>query len=175
MTAVFAKTLKGKDEIDSHAGGLSSVLRRVLIFIDGQRSVKELERLPKIGDLQDVLNTLLRGGYIMPVNELLASDNTITRNSTPLARPLPSSYTMFRPLPSEIDLETLQMARNFMCNTLNAFVGSFGASGLISRIQTAKTHQDLRDLFEEWHSAVIATRAGRKDEKNLRLKLLEII
>lgn len=180
MSVIFAKTLKGRDEIETRANGLSAVLRRVLIFIDGHRTITELERLPKIGDLQDILRMLIHGGYIEPLSD---SKKAPVQSSPTVAAPKPQSQpvqppaqpSLFRVLPAQYEPEKFQMARNFMINTLQAFVGTFGASGLISRLQAANSHQELRDLFEDWHAAIIATRAGRKDEKELRRRLLEII
>ena len=42
MGVVFAKTRKGQDEIATKAGGLTPRVRRVLIFVDGKRSVDEV-------------------------------------------------------------------------------------------------------------------------------------
>ena len=39
MGVIFAKTRKGHEEIETRSGGLSPRVRRVLIFVDGKRSV----------------------------------------------------------------------------------------------------------------------------------------
>ena len=44
MGIVFAKTRKGQDEIATKAGGLSPRVRRVLIFVDGKRTVDLSQR-----------------------------------------------------------------------------------------------------------------------------------
>ena len=69
----------------------------------------------------------------------------------------------------------LQQSRNFMANTLNAFVGSIGASSLINRIEDAKGHDDLRQLFDEWYHAIVMSREGRREAEALRTKLLQVI
>ena len=93
---------------------------------------------------------------------------------TPPPGPLPS-VTSFRELPPEGDALRLQQSRNFMANTLNAFVGSIGASSLLNRIEDAKGHGDLRQLFDEWYHAIVMSREGRREAESLRAKLLQVI
>ena len=52
MGVVFAKTQKGHDEIATKAGGLTPRVRRVLIFVDGKRSVEELRTMLLADDLE---------------------------------------------------------------------------------------------------------------------------
>jgi len=42
MGALFAKTAKGLNEITTKTGGLTPRVRRVLIFVDGNRTIIEL-------------------------------------------------------------------------------------------------------------------------------------
>jgi hypothetical protein len=69
----------------------------------------------------------------------------------------------------------LQQARNFMMNTLNAFVGALGASSLLERIEYAEGHGSLRKLYGEWHHAIAMTRDGRREAAVLRDSLLKVI
>ena len=69
----------------------------------------------------------------------------------------------------------LQMARNFMTNTLNAFVGSLGASSLLDRIEQADSHEALRAAYDEWYHAIVISRNGKREAETLRAKLLEVI
>ena len=55
MGAIFAKTGKGQAEITTKAGGLTPRVRRVLIFVDGKRSVDELRTMLTADDLQHTL------------------------------------------------------------------------------------------------------------------------
>lgn len=50
------------------------------------------------------------------------------------------------------------MARNFMTNIVNAFVGSLGTSGLLDRIDKCDGHRALRDLYDEWYHAIVMSR-----------------
>lgn len=160
MGVIFTKTRKGQEEIDTKADGLPPRVRRVLIFVDGKRTVDDLRAMLQSDDLQHTLGKLEEKGYI----ELVAGAGT----------PLPS-VTAFRELPAQSDPATLQKARNFMANTLNAFVGSLGASSLLERIERCQDHGELRALFGEWHHALVMSREGKREAETLRAKLLEII
>ena len=138
MGVVFAKTRKGQDEIATKAGGLSPRVRRVLIFVDGKRSVDDMRAMLQSDDLQHTLGMLEEEGYI-ELSGVIDAASTLKPPSGPLA-----SITAFTDLPSDPDPLRLQQARNFMTNTLNAFVGSLGNSSLLDRIEKSESHADLR-------------------------------
>lgn len=169
MGVVFAKTPKGQDEISTKAGGLTPRIRRVLIFVDGKRSVDELRSMLQSDDLQHTLGMLEEDGYI-EVAGLQETSGKVSPTQAPL-----SSVTAFSPLPAEYDPVRLQQARNFMTNTLNAFVGALGTSSLQDRIEQAGGHTELRELYDEWYHAIVMSREGRREAENLRSKLLAVI
>ena len=192
MNTIFIKTDKGRAEVDLKAGGLSAIERRVLIYIDGKRTIEDLRALPKIEDIQGIIQSLLQHGYIaanqaINTSVLQAPKPTTTNsllgggffgskaetNPTPSATPV--ATTKFRPLLSETDVSKLPMAKNFMTNTLRHFVGAFAVSGLTDRIQQSNSHAELRALFEEWLDTIVSTRQGRAESEKLRKQLLEII
>jgi hypothetical protein len=169
MAAVFAKTQKGHDEIATKAGGLTPRVRRVLIFVDGKRSVDELRGMLQSDDLQHTLGMLEEEGYIA-VSSVLGPPGTVSAPATPLP-----PVTAFRELPATGDALRLQQARNFMMNTVNAFVGSLGTSSLLDRLESAPGHEGLRALFDEWYHAIVMTREGRREAEGLRAKLLDVL
>ncbi|TXH60074.1 MAG: hypothetical protein E6Q84_05255 [Thiothrix sp.] len=188
MNAVFIKTPKGREEIESKAGGLSLLTRRVLIFLDGKRTLREVQALPKIDDVEHIIQNLEQAGYIQLISPESAPKNA--QASTPSANPLlnnqvntngvpafipPARNGNFRPLPERYDAAQLKMAKNFMANTLNAFVGTFGASALINRIERCETHEALREVYDDWLKAIMGTKQGKKDAENLKTKLLEVL
>ena len=69
----------------------------------------------------------------------------------------------------------LQLSRNFMANTINAFSGSLGNSSLLERLEAAHSLTDLRLCFDEWYQAIVISRDGRREAEALRAKLLETI
>lgn len=189
MNAVFIKTPKGREEVDSKSGGLSLIMRRVLIFLDGKRTVSEVQALPKIDDVEQIITSLEKQGYIQllsgekaatPTSQASISNanpllvNKVDSHGIPAFIPL-ASQGNFRPLPAKVDVVQLKMAKNFMANTLNAFVGTFGSSALINRIERCQDHQALREVYDDWLKAIVGTKQGKKDAENLKTKLLEVI
>ncbi|HJV91981.1 MAG TPA: hypothetical protein VJ572_00835 [Azonexus sp.] len=166
MAVIFAKTPKGHDEISTKAGGLTPRQRRVLIMIDGKRTIDELRGMLQADDLQHTLGMLEEDAYIE-----VASD---TGQAGSPAAPLPS-ITAFGELPETPDPIRMQHARNFMMNTLNAFVGALGTSSLLERIENAPDHGALRQLYDEWYHAIVMSREGKREAESLRSKLLAVI
>ena len=79
------------------------------------------------------------------------------------------------PLPAPMnDDERLEMARNFMVNTLNAFVG-IAASSLIAHVEDCSSIEDLRHLFIDWRDAISLSRDGRKRLGELDAKLAALV
>ena len=200
MTAgvVFAKTAKGVAEIDSRAAGLSARVRRVLIFVDGKRSVAALRELVQADDLTHTLGALEELGLIEVASVVEApavsragvqtsvavpavASSAVAAVAPPLApqavaagQRLPSIYA-FLGDGTEDDPRRFDMSRNFMGNTLRTFVGPVGATSLIDRIDTALDRSALRALFDEWYHAIVMSREGKRQAEDLRSKLLEII
>lgn len=168
MGVVFAKTPKGHDEIATKSGGLSPRVRRLLIFVDGKRSVEELRSMLPADDLQHTLGMLEEEGYIEFHDIVGIPPGAATPSTLP-------PITAFSELPGTPDPVRLQQARNFMINTLNAFVGALGTSSLLDRLENAAGHLELRGLYDEWYHSIVMSRDGKREAESLRGKLLNVI
>lgn len=168
MAVIFAKTDKGHAEIANRSGALGPRVRRVLIFVDGKRGVAELREMLQYDDLQHSLGLLEEEGFI----EMLGSGGAEGTHAGSEAAP---SISAFRQHPPGDEALRAQQARNFMLNTINAFVGALGASSLLERIAAARGQDELRQLFDEWYRAIVGSRDGRRQAEHLRGKLLEVI
>ena len=62
---VFSKTARGTDEMNARTAGLSLHTRRVLIMVDGKRTVAELTQYARAGEILDVLSQLETAGLIV--------------------------------------------------------------------------------------------------------------
>jgi hypothetical protein len=164
VSAVFGKTHSGLIEIETRVGGLSPRVRRLLIFIDGKRTVSDLRGLVQSDDLRHTLGMLEEDGYI----ELISMNG----KDSPAAL---LSAANFRRHPPGDDLLRLQQARNFMLNTIRTFVGALGTSSLQNRIEGARNETELRAIFDEWYHAIVTSRDGRREAEQLRSRLLEVI
>ena len=167
---VFQKTAKGAEEMTTRKYGLSPKVRRILIMVDGKRTVNLLREMIVADDLSHTLGMLEEDGYI----EVSAIANGSGAMTQPPPGPLPS-ISAFRDEPPPDDMMRLQMSRNFMENTIKAFIGTVGMSGLIDRISGAKSLAELRTYFDEWYQVIVNSRDGRRQAEALREKLLETI
>jgi hypothetical protein len=171
MGVVFTKTAKGHAEMTNKSGSLSPRVRRLLIFVDGKRTVEDLRGMLQADDLQHTLGMLEEDGYIeVSSGSASASSDSGKKEAAPLP-----SITEFTELPNPPDPIRLQMSRNFMTNTINAFVGALGTSTLLEHIENAKTHAELRAIYDEWYHTIVMSREGKREAEALRAKLLKII
>ena len=168
MGVVFTKTPKGQEEIARRSGGLTPRQRRVLIFIDGKRTVAELREMVQSDDLQHTLGMLEEEAYI----EVASVLDELGQATAPDG-PLPS-ITAFRPM-DEVGPRELEMAKNFMMNSLKAFVGPYSHLSIIEAVFAAPDHEQLREQFGPWFAAITQTIQGKRRAEDLRSQLLKII
>lgn len=166
---VFRKTTKGSEEMTTRTNAFSPRVRRILILVDGKRTVDQLRELAAADDLIHSLGLLEESGLIE-----VSSAPSRRGEATPVSAPLPPINT-FRDNPAPNDPLRLQMSRNFMANTIKVFMGTVGTSSLLTRIEDATTLEALRGCFGEWHHAIVSSRDGRREAEVLREKLLETI
>lgn len=170
MGVIFAKTQKGHDEITSKAGGLTPRERRVLIFVDGKRTVDDLRGMLQSDDLQHTLGMLEEVGYI----EVAGVKNNAGEPQPAPGEPLPS-ISAFRPIPDPPNPKEMEMARNFILNSLKTFCGPFAHQGIVEAAFSAKTHEELRWQFDPWFHAIMQTSQGKRRAEELRAQLLKVI
>jgi len=72
------------------------------------------------------------------------------------------------------DGERLALARNFMINTLNTFVG-IAASSLIEHVERAASIDELRHQYIAWREAIALTGDGRKRLAELEESLAALV
>lgn len=169
MAVVFAKTAKGQQEMTSRSGGLTPRVRRVLILIDGSRTIDDLRTMVAADDLTHTLGVLEEEGYI-EVAALRDESGDLT--APPEILP---SITAFRPLPGTPATPQLDLARNFMMNTLKTFTGPYSHLTIIEKVFSAKSHAEIREQFDPWYHAIIETRDGKRRGEELREQLLKVI
>ncbi|MFN4065165.1 hypothetical protein GO613_15670 [Azoarcus communis] len=170
MSVIFAKTQSGQDELTGRAGGLTPRQRRVLIMVDGKRTVDELRDMLHADDLQHTLGLLEESGFIEVIG-MRGEDGAVGPMPD---EPLPS-ITAFRPVPQPPDPKEMELARNFIQNTLKTFCGPFAYLHIVEAAHAAKTHEALRQQFDPWFNAIVLTREGRRRAEELRAMLLKVI
>jgi len=171
MGVIFAKTAKGQEEVATRSGGLTPRQRRVLIMVDGKRTVDELREMLQADDLQHTLGMLEEEGFIAMASVRVEATGQLR---APPPEGLPS-ITAFRPEPDPPNIKDMEMARNFMQNTLKTFCGPFAHLDIVERAYAAKTHYELRLQFDPWFHAIVQTREGKRRAEELRGMLLKVI
>ncbi len=173
---VFSKTSAGQQEIQSRSLGLAPLARRLLVLIDGKRTGAELEPFVAGQDLAPLLSELLDHGLVsIPVAPAVTS----TAPSAPIA-PTSTGKTGTDWLAALPPAETrsakeLEMARNFMTNTVNNIFGHHNRISLIEAIHNCESSSDLRDVYDMWATALESSAAGHKRLPEFREKLFAVL
>lgn len=165
----FAKTPKGQDEIAHRTHGLGLRARRLLILVDGQRSVEDLRGLTGDPGIAGTLGELADAGFIAPCAPQAGATASAGRDTAP---PVTGAAGLRA---NTGHAASLPLARDFMMNTLRTFHGPYGKLDLVKRIHASTHSAELRALFEEWLHSISESRIGRKRADELSARLLEVM
>jgi hypothetical protein len=169
MSKIFVKTQKGVEEMGKRSSDMSFRVRRILIMVDGIRSVDELRELALAGDLDPALALLEENAYIEPIRQSEAAVLASKADES-----APKAFN-FRKIPDTPDPKELEMAKHFIQNTLRTFCGHFAHPSIIEAASAANTHEELRKCFMPWYNAIIETGDGRSRAEELIASLLKVI
>jgi hypothetical protein len=176
-TAVFSKTPVGQQEIQSRGLGLSPLLRRILVLVDGKRSGQELAGFVSGGEsIQPILQTLLEQGCVQA--QAGSKTNTVSAAAVPLAPATPAVpvFPLLGLPPAEIrTAKDNEMARNFMINSINAIIGQNMRISLVHDIFHAATTEQLRTVYHAWSASMAEHSVGAKRLPELREKLFKVL
>lgn len=172
---VYAKTAAGQHEIQSRALGLSPMVRRLLLLVDGQRSGKDLEVFVAGHDAAALFDELLAQGCI---EARAAARPPAAPAPAAAAKPeAPSASDDLAALPpaDSRTAKELEMARNFMTNTVNNTFGHHNRLSLIESIHACRTSAQLRDVYPHWVETMSGSAIGLKRLPELREKLFVVL
>lgn len=156
-TQIYVKSPKGLEEMTSRSHGLPQRARRLLIMVDGKRSMSAIAALFPGEDVRPLLDGLIADGFVAPLPVAAPASPTAARAEAPID-----------------DAKRFDMARNFMMNTVNAFVGIAGSS-LITRLERAAGLEELRPHYEGWREAILLSADGRKQIADLETRLAALL
>jgi hypothetical protein len=141
---VYSKTPKGVAEIAARSAQLSMTTRRVLIMIDGRRSVDELAVLLRPGEIDAVVAQLESAGLIQRSSAGAALDVP-----TVAGREIDAMPTTQGPTASEDgNPMTLEEAKRRAVRELTDRLGP-EAQTLAMRIENCRTIEDFRERVRE--------------------------
>lgn len=171
MSSAPRKTPEGVAELEARAHGLSPLARRLLIFIDGQRTAADLQQLMGKTEVGPLLESLIACGCVVwPGGVPLAT-------SAVAAAALGPSATLAEPgWPAEPRTpKQIEMAKNFMINTLITFVGQYANPDLMKKVQAATESSVLRESLEDWKRCIETSTAGARRLKELEAELRKVL
>jgi hypothetical protein len=181
--AVFGKTEIGQHEIKTRELGLPPMVRRLLILIDGKRSGEELAPmlmgqaldglLAQLID-KDCVSLVARANVNAPTTAALAPAKTPDKPKDAAAEAALATLTALPPADSRSD-KNLDMARNFMTNTLNMEFGMNMRLSLIEAIANCATSADLRQVYPTWHATMASSKGSAKELPGLVEKLFRVL
>lgn len=170
---VFFKTEKGDQEINQRRGELSLRDRRILMLVNGVRTLEEiaqLARTARVENYTDILDTLLADGFVTYRG---------APGSQPVSRPAaPPAESGGPPAPSTQagdpgSARQLSETQEFMLNSLKAYTNPRRVMALSRSIAAVRSDGELRDLMDPWHEAISDSPQGIFHADDLRVKLLE--
>lgn len=171
---VFVKTALGQQEIQQRTLRLGLLERRVLLLVDGQRTVGDLAALAGNADASALLAELVARGCIARTGTArpraapagAAAAPTAARSDDPLATLPPAS---------DRSAEQVEMARHFMINSVSRLMDPVMSAPFRMKIQACGSAAELRGYYAEWAQAVGAGWGGGKRLNELRPKLFEVL
>jgi len=143
-SVVFTKTPKGVAEVAARSAQLSMTTRRVLIMIDGRRTVEELAVLLRPGEIDNVIAQLESAGLIHrhmighPLDVPTVAGREIDEMPTTQG---PASNEDANPM-------TLDEAKRRAVRELTDRLGP-DAEGLALRIENCRSIEDFRERVRE--------------------------
>jgi hypothetical protein len=146
---VYTKTAKGVAEVAARGGVLSLSARRILIMVDGKRSVADLAPLARPGEIDGLIATLEAQGFIQRMQDAEPP-------AAPSTRRVPDAPTVagveLHTLGSEsVEERTLLTLDEAKRRTVRALTDRLGPDAEIisMRIEQCRTADELRDRVKE--------------------------
>lgn len=169
-TLIYAKTPKGVAEVAARSAQLSMTTRRVLIMMDGKRTLNELAMLVRPGEIDGIVTQLEDAGLAQKSQEESVPAESAPINGTGAEAEAPS--TVGAPMMDERDLTpmTLEEAKRRAVRELNDRLGP-EAEVVAIRIENCKTIEEFRERVREaerFVSTALGTAAAQEYLRALR-------
>lgn len=169
---IYAKTAMGQKEIQDRSVGLALLERRLLLLMNGQRTLTELNGLLPGQDLQPLIQTLLDKGCIEQAVAAAPSAPSAAES-----KPSAAAANGMGALPPADQRTPAQneMARNFMINSVNTVFGQHTRLTLIETIYKAQGTDGLRQAYFMWAAAMEDHRVGAKRLPDMQSQLFKVL
>ena len=172
----YAKAEKGFAEIENRSFGLHPKLRRVLILIDGKRTLDSLKSMLGLDGLEKMLEDLIQQGFIRTIAAGDEVPPVADAGHTPdhaVAAQAPGD--MLGDLPPTRSAAEVEKAKNFIINTLVHFHGQYTKLDLMRAVKACETHEQVRTHFADWQRCMRESRQAEKRLTELTGQLLAVL
>lgn len=161
-TLIYTKTPKGIAEVSLRSAQLAMTARRVLIMVDGKRTVDDLAVLLRPGEIDSVIAQLESTGLIQRVLHGSSLEVPTVFGRDDAMPPMPAGA------PSEdANPMTLDEAKRRAVRELNDRLGP-DAESLAIRIENCRTIEDFRERVREAERFVSAMHGAAAAQDYLR-------
>lgn len=178
LDAIYSKTPLGQQEIQHRSLRLPLLTRRVLLLVDGRRPVQELSTLAGNADVPALLNELASLGCIER-SGTASAPAPAAFSPAPAAEPAAAGaaadpLAALPPAASRTQ-DQVEMARNFMINTINRMLEQNSRLTLVEKIFHSVDAAELRQHYAAWEEAIGSSWMGRKRLDELKQKLFAVL
>ncbi|WP_210546816.1 hypothetical protein [Rhodoferax sp. PAMC 29310] len=168
--AIFAKTSLGQQEIQSRSLGLSVLVRRILVLIDGKRNGVELGGFVQGHDISAIISELMGHGCIDATAP--APHAAEPEAVAPKAKKPDGTSVSSLPPHETRTAKDLEMARNFMTNSVNNMFGQHTRLTLIEAIFKCDSSAALREVYPAWVETMSGSAIGTRRLPELQQKTI---
>ena len=179
---VFAKTPVGVEEISTKKVGIGPMLRRLLILVDGKRSHSELTTLLTGQDVASLLRQLLEHGLVAAVAQPPQAPPRPTPKTAPQAPANAAADAadqdpfLARLPPAETrTAKEVEMAKNFMMNTINTVFQPYTRLTLLEAITRCTNATQTRAVYLQWVQTLQSSLIGAKRLPEFQAKLAQVL
>ncbi len=178
---ILRKTDKGLEEVEHRKFGLAMRSRRVLIMVDGKRTLADIERNSQDAELRPTMDKLIAEGFIeitpgteAPAKPAAPEPAPVAAKAAPAATPSPSAPAA-APAPKAPEAaaptagpanakeqEVVNAVRDFMILQVRSYIIGWRGLEMIDKLEHARSLPELRKLSPDWHSAISKSSSGGK-------------
>lgn len=135
---IYIKTDAGRAEVAGRSGVLSALQRRVLILVDGKKTVNALGAFVRVGELDAVLASLLQAGLI-----------TAQEGIAPLPEPVAPGFAAVEATQAPRPATSLDEFKKIRQQTSSFVVARLGEAGepICAAIDRCDSPAELRKLL----------------------------
>ena len=147
LTPIYAKTDKGRREIDDRSHGLSAKARRVLILVDARRTESDLSIVTGFGnEIKLLLKSLLDGGFIA-LRDAQKTLTPVVAESTLSSSPAPGLRR------TEYPPEEIALVKKIILESTDEYLGLLGAD-IKRRVEASNDFKSIISCIARWNLAM---------------------